>query len=278
MDARGALGGVLRPVTTLTDDDLRALAALERRVVDADGGRLKLEWRALREGTVDAVLAEQDGQLVGFLGRYAFGGTPELAGAVDPALRRRGLGGALLDAALAGCRGRGDAEVLLVVPAGGAAGAELARSRGGTEDHAEHALVLTVAPRTPEDPRTTLRAAGVQDAPLVARLLEAAFGVPLSGGWPGTLLVEVDGEPVGTVRADRDGDTVSVYGFALDPAHQGRGIGRDVLGRVCRTALQEGAVRVALEVAVDNPSALHLYTSTGFVPVAGEEYWRLPTG
>ena len=51
-----------------------------------------------------------DGRLVGFLGRYAFGSEPELAGAVDPAARRRGLGTALLTAL------REPEPALLVVP------------------------------------------------------------------------------------------------------------------------------------------------------------------
>ena len=265
------------PVPTLpTDEDLRDLAALEERVVAADAGRLKLEWRVLREGRTEVVLHREDGVLRGAVGLYSWSTEVELVGAVDPAARGTGLGGALLDVALERCRERDAPAVLLVVPAGGAAGAALARSRGGTPHHAEHALVLTARPEGREDPRTRLRPAGAEDAPLVARLLEAGFGVPLSGAWPDTLLVEVDGEPVGTLRVTRDGTTASVHAFVVDPAHQGRGIGRDVLGRVCRTALGAGAERVALEVAVENPGALRLYTATGFVPVAGEDYWALP--
>jgi ribosomal protein S18 acetylase RimI-like enzyme len=49
-----------------------------------------------------------------------------------------------------------------------------------------------------------------------------------------------------------------------------------VLRRVCRDALAHGAREVVLEVAVDNPGALRLYTSTGFRLVGGEDYWTLP--
>ncbi|MCU1691910.1 MAG: GCN5-related N-acetyltransferase [Frankiales bacterium] len=141
---------------------------------------------------------------------------------------------------------------------------------------AEHALVLDVAPQGPEDPRTTLRPAVPGDAPAVARLVEAGLGHASDGAGPGTWVAEQGGVVVGTLRVRAEDGTASVHGFAVDPVRRGEGIGRDVLRRVCRQALAAGARRVALEVAVDDPAALHLHTSTGFVLVAGEEYWRLP--
>ena len=45
VDVRGGVGDVLAVLPT--PDDLRDLAALEERVVAADSGRLKLEWRVL---------------------------------------------------------------------------------------------------------------------------------------------------------------------------------------------------------------------------------------
>jgi ribosomal protein S18 acetylase RimI-like enzyme len=99
--------------------------------------------------------------------------------------------------------------------------------------------------------------------------LTAAFGEAptalldlLEGESERTLLVELDGSAVGTVRLTGDRDTGAIYGFAVDPAWQGRGIGRDVLRRVCRELQAEGARRVGLEVAVDNDHALGLYTSS----------------
>ena len=58
----------------LSTTELDAVADLERRVVAADGGRLKLEWATLRTRSGDRaedVLAwADDGRLVGFLGTY----------------------------------------------------------------------------------------------------------------------------------------------------------------------------------------------------------------
>jgi ribosomal protein S18 acetylase RimI-like enzyme len=86
----------------------------------------------------------------------------------------------------------------------------------------------------------------------------------------------VDGSAVGTLRITRDGDEARIYGFAIDPPRQGRGIGGAVLRRVCEQLRAEGAQRIGLEVAVENDRALRLYTSVGFTPFVTEDYFALP--
>ena len=84
------LGAVLEQAAGLTPGDLRAVAELERQVVEADGGRLKLEWDNLRSRSGDRVedlLWWEGERLLGFLGIYTFGESPELAGMVAPDAR-----------------------------------------------------------------------------------------------------------------------------------------------------------------------------------------------
>ncbi len=271
----------------LTDSALSALSELEQRVVAADGGRLKLEWRSLRSRNgreVEDLLWWQEDRLAGFLGLYVHGPPAvELAGMVDPESRRRGIGTALLDAALPICRERGYHPVLLIVPRSSAAGRELALSRGADLDHSEHALVLTGAPADgATDPAIAVRPATTADGPEIVRLLAAGFGPPShdipDSDIPRWLVVERDGDRVGALAVTSHENTGSVHGFVIDPPRQGQGIGRDVLRRVCRDLRQRGATRVALEVAVENDRALGLYTSLGFEPVTTEDYYSLPTG
>jgi ribosomal protein S18 acetylase RimI-like enzyme len=263
---------------------LDAVADLERRVVAADGGRLKLEWNALRHRSgqqVEDILWWDGERLLGFLGIYAHSApTIELAGMVDPAARRRGIGTALLDAGLRVCQEREHSSVLLVVPRTSVAGRALAQRRGATLDHSEHALQLLGEPaEVPADPRVTIRTATAADQPAVRELLRRGFGwepPAASDDHPNTIVVERDAQPIGTLRRSAEGDGVGVYGFVIDPDYQGRGIGRDVLHRVCRTARADGATAVHLEVATDNDRALNLYTSLGFRPVITEDYYALP--
>lgn len=272
---------------------LTAIAALEREVVAADGGRLKLEWGVLeRRTTFDVDLLWWDGdRLLGFLGVYAFGPPDvELAGMVAPAARRRGVGTALLESARPLLRARGYERLLLVTPtvaAPSSAGRAFAQRQGAELDHSEHFLVLGATPGGADrNPAVVLRVAREQDRGDVRRLLKGAFGGDpqvdvLHRHGDTTYVAELAGVAVGTVRLSLHGTseghpaTGAVYGFGVDPAYQGRGIGRDVLERCCRLLRAQGCARLTLEVETANDTALGLYLSTGFVKEAGEDYWAL---
>lgn len=272
----------------LSSRALEAIAELERRVIEADGGRLKLEWGSLRRRSgerVDDMLWWDGERLLGFLGIYGFASSPELAGMVAPDARRRGIGTALVDAAVSLCRQRSDRPPLLIVPRPSAAGKRLALRRGGVLDHSEHALVLSGDPTGPApDPAVALRRATVADLPLVTRLLEYGFGGAAPDGLAERLetprerteIIEQSGAAVGTLHLTRSGDVGGIYGFAVDPSRQGRGIGRAALRLACEELRAEGAERIGLEVDVENDRALTLYTSVGFKPVITEDYYALP--
>jgi ribosomal protein S18 acetylase RimI-like enzyme len=281
---------VIERVRGLSAGQLEGVAALEDRVVAADGGRLKLEWGVLRRRSgreVEDLLWCDGPRVIGYLGLYGFAPpTVEIAGMVDPLARRRGVFSSLLDAAVPLCLARGYTTALLIVPRVSAAGRALALNRGAMLHHSEHALVLKGAPSEgPKDTRVTLRRATAADAPELERLLLRAFAAPgpdlldvLAEPRSQMLVAVREGVPVGTLRVDRDDQTASIYGFAIDPAWQGQGIGRDVLRRTCQTLFGDGLRQIRLEVSVDNDHALGLYTSLGFVQVATEDYFSLELG
>jgi ribosomal protein S18 acetylase RimI-like enzyme len=283
------VSGVLELAHGLNDAALTAIADLERQVIDADGGRLKLEWGVLRSRSghhAEDLLWWDGDRLLGFLGIYAFGApTVELTGMVAPEARRRGIASALLAAALPLCQERGYTKTLLVTPRTPTAARDLALRRGAVLDHSEHALQLTGEPtEAPSNPRIILRPQTSADNTQVKALMMAGFGwhppdsdiQPDNTEQQDAVVVEFDGAVVGSVHLTRVDDTAGVYGFVVHPDHRGRGIGRDVLRRICVQAFADGAARVHLEVAVDNDRALGLYTSLGFSPVATEDYYALP--
>ena len=205
---------MLEPAAGLPPLALDAIAALERRVIEVDGGRLKLEWGTLRDRSgerVEDLLWWEGARLVGFLGIYGLETLLELAGMVEPDARRRGIGTALLDAAIALCRERGDRRPLLIVPRTSPAGRRLALRRGGVLDHSEHALVLSGDPTGGPPGPVSLRRATVADVPVISRLLELGFGGPAPDDLAGrlgspheqTVIVDLNGSAVGTLRFDR---------------------------------------------------------------------------
>lgn len=271
---------MLQRAEGLDAHQLSAIAGLEDRTVATDGGRLKLEWGALRHrpsSEVNDLLWWEGDELVGFCGRYQFGaGTPEVTGMVAPHRRGRGTGGRLLDEMLALCAERGDHRVLLVAPRSSIAARRLAERHGAPLDHSEHALVLTeLRNHAPGDASLSLRlASSPEDFAAVGRLRRAGFGNDHSGDDEPTLVAERGDRIVATLRVTNDADGGrGVYGFVVEPALQGRGLGREILRRVCEEALSEGAPSVHLEVEVDNDRALGLYTSTGFELQSTEDYY-----
>jgi ribosomal protein S18 acetylase RimI-like enzyme len=280
---------VVKPARGLSSDQLEAIAELERRVVAHDGGRLKLEWGRLRRRSgehAEDVLAWEGGELVGFAGLYGPGPPQiELAGMVDPAHRRCGIGGRLLEAALALSGVAGGREPLLIVPRQSAGGRALADRHDARLDHSEHALVLRREPTDgPRDPRLSMRIAERRDVPAIMALMSSGFGFAppdtaerMTAEGVRSFVFEREGRVIGTLRAQLDDETAGVYGFAVDPHWRGQGIGRDALRRTCRELRERGARTVGLEVEVENDRALHLYTSLGFTPVITEDYWAIAT-
>lgn len=272
----------------LTAGQLAAIADLERRVVAHDGGRLKLELGVLKERAPDEVndLLVWDGEtLVGFCGIYAFGAEPELAAAVDPAHRRRGIGSALVAHALGIAARRRYPSVLLVTPRATDVGRRFAESKGAVFHHAEHHMELTGEPVGPPAPRPStagllVREATDADKGAIITVLAEGFGEDAtSAGLSGTtdiaLAAEMKGAVVGALRLSLEDDGAGIYGLAVRTDLRGQGIGRAVLYEVCLEARRRGAKKVALEVEVDNDNALHLYTSVGFELKTTEDYFRL---
>ena len=265
---------------------LEGIADLERRVLAADGGRLKLEWGALRHrsGTeVRDLFWWEKGRLLGFLGIYGSARRPlEITGMVDFTARRRGIGRALFEAALPICRDHGMDTLLMVVPRNSAGGSDFARSLGMTYEHSEHALTLAAPSNgAPADSGLVLRRATAADLPELSRLYLDGFGdgdvdeSRLTGERSWTMMITHHGETVGTIALVRDGARGAIYGFVVDSSRRGRGIGQQALRSACDELFELGADHVDLEVMVENESALGLYTKAGFTPVATDDYYEL---
>lgn len=76
-------------------------------------------------------------------------------------------------------------------------------------------------------------------------------------------LIENNGEVVGNVSYEKKGDDhVYLSGLAIDPRFQGRGIGREVLGKILEEL--KDVKRIDLVVHPENSRALELYESFGF--------------
>lgn len=271
----------------LTEQQQRDVAALQQLVEAHDGISLKLNWSLLRqpERSDPAFTRYEGGRCTGFLGVYAFGPEAELCGMVHPEHRRRGHFQSLYDQALAYCREAGIRKALLNTPGSSVAGRAFIEKQGARYAFSEHQMKWTGRP-LPVPVRGILRPATPADQETEIRLDVEVFGVDEAGARsmytelhadPGatTYMILHGEETVGRIRIQRDGDEAGIYGFAIFPRFQGRGIGRRALEAVLAELSGQG-VGVSLEVETQNERALHLYTSLGFVTVQRQDYYSVP--
>ena len=75
----------------------------------------------------------------------------------------------------------------------------------------------------------------------------------------------------GFVLAREAAGEAEILTLAVAPAARGKGLGRALLQAALAKARRLGAETMFLEVGVDNPAALALYTALGFAKVGGRK-------
>ena len=106
---------------------------------------------------------------------------------------------------------------------------------------------------------------------------ESAFVRELAAGHNRYVAARADGVLVGYAGISRLGSRppfeYEIHTVGVDPAHQGRGIGRRMMADLLDFAGPDAVV--FLEVRTDNVAAIGLYTSLGFVTVGvRRRYYR----
>ncbi|MCF7914423.1 MAG: GNAT family N-acetyltransferase [Spirochaetaceae bacterium] len=87
--------------------------------------------------------------------------------------------------------------------------------------------------------------------------------------------ISYKGGTVGMIGIHAEGQRHYIHGFCIDPAFQGRGIGRYALVQAVNLCLEkDGEREIELEVQVANTQALCLYESAGFSVLTEFRYYR----
>jgi ribosomal protein S18 acetylase RimI-like enzyme len=285
-------GLLLRP--HVTEGERHQIAMLAALCNAHEGLELKLAIGLPHPEAAQAVgdfLFYADGRLAGYCALDSSNGAPvELCGMVHPAYRRRGIGRALLQAALAECRQRGSTRLLLICEDASPSGRCFVATAEAVYRFSEHRLELDrgAFDQRPPAPNTlTLSPAGRSDLETLVHVLAAAFGDPAAEVRDSVLrnlaspsehyyyLACLDGAPIGIIRSSIDGDDASLYSFGVLPAYRGRGLGREILSRTVETLLAAHQGRIGLEVETENRNALGLYLSCGFRDVTTYGYYHL---
>ncbi|VFA93950.1 Mycothiol acetyltransferase [Nocardia farcinica] len=276
-----------------TADAVRELLAAASA---ADGVAPVSEQAVLSMGEPGAarhLLAEHDGELAGYANLVpAHGDHPAMAeAAVAPARRGRGIGTALVREALAA--GGADARVWAHGdrPAAKAVAARLGLRTARELWQMRRSLATPQLPELVVPDGIVLRTyAGPADDAELLRVNNAAFDWhPEQGGWterdiavrraeswfdPAGLFLATDtaapdrvlGFHWTKVHADEQPPVGEVYVVGIDPAAQGRGLGRLLTLAGLHHLRERGLGGVLLYTEADNTAAVNTYTKLGFAP------------
>lgn len=270
----------------LTKEQLSEIKALQEACEKDGGFQLKLNFDMLEnraENKKEDFFHFEDGKLVGFLGSYGFGNKVELCGMVHPDYRRRGIFSSLLEMGLEEAKKQEIRTVLLNAPTGSQSAKEFLKTIPCIFEVAEYQMKWQKT-ELAIDPAVTLRpSVSKEDWDAEIQLEVSCFGFTAKEaeefnamiretGDDQNLIVELEGKTVGKMRVSESDGEAWIYGFAVFPEHQGKGIGRKALSQVVKMEEQKG-LSIFLEVEARNAHALGLYESCGFRSYHSQDYY-----
>jgi mycothiol synthase len=291
----------------LDADQVRAVLRLATAAGGADGTYPLSEHTVLHlqyggDTQVRHVLLHEGAALAGYahvdMADLVEGASAELA--VDPAFRRRGLGRALAEAAVAATP---DGRLRLWAHGEHPGAAALARSLGVARARVLLQLRRPLSepipePRFPDDVTLRTFRPGHDDDAWLAVNARAFAHHPEQGAWTGRDLKIREAEPwfdpAGFLLAERAGELLGfhwtkvhgadghehepigeVYVLGVDPSAQGLGLGRSLTLAGLRYLRERGLTQAMLYVDESNTAALALYTRLGFTRWATDVSFQL---
>jgi ribosomal protein S18 acetylase RimI-like enzyme len=271
----------------LTREELFKIKDLQE-VCEKEGGfQLKLNFDMLEnrtENRKEDFFHYEDGKLVGFLGSYYFGNKVEICGMVHPDYRRRGIFSRMLEMGLEEARKRETKMVLLNAPTESQSAKEFLKNIPCAFSIAEYQMRWHETELS-ENPAITIRTSSSnEDVEAEIQLDVLCFGLSekevrdfkqstkeLSSDR--RLIIEAEGKTAGKMRVSELNGEAWIYGFAVFPEQQGKGIGRKALSKVVKMEHQKG-LSIFLEVEAKNAHALRLYESCGFRSYHSQDYYK----
>jgi ribosomal protein S18 acetylase RimI-like enzyme len=272
----------------LTKEELKNIKMLQE-ICEKEGNlQLKLNFDMLEsrsENRKEDFFHYEDGNLVGFLGSYYFGNKVEICGMVHPDYRRRGIFSKLLEEVLQEAKKREARTVLLNAPNESQSAKQFLRNIPCTLSMIEYQMKwqntelfedqsITVRPSVSEEHKEAEIQLDVQCFGLNEKEARQYKKENKDLDTDLRLIIEVDGKIAGKMRISEINGEAWIFGFAVFPELQGKGIGRKALSKVVKMEDEKG-FSIFLEVEAKNAHALRLYESCGFISYHSQDYYKL---
>ncbi|WP_404469534.1 GNAT family N-acetyltransferase [Sutcliffiella horikoshii] len=271
----------------LTIEQLQKIKEL-KLVCEKEGGyELKLNEDMLetRDGkSKEDFFHYEEGQLVGFLGCYGFGNKIEMTGMVHPDYRRKGIFTKLFAEAMGEVKKWNISTILLNAPSSSQGAKEFLKKIPCTFEVAEYQMKWDAGELYDDSTITIRPSTSKEDFEAEIQLEVACFGFTEQEARSfnerikelnseDMFIIEAEGRTAGKIRVSETNGEAWIYGFAVSPELQGKGIGRKALTKVVKMEIKKG-LPVFLEVEARNAHALRLYESCGFSSYHSQDYYK----
>jgi ribosomal protein S18 acetylase RimI-like enzyme len=267
----------------LTIKQLYDIKELQKACEAFEPIQLKLNWDMLEtrpENEVHDFFHYEGEQLIGFLGLYGFGNKVELCGMVHPDYRKRGIFKELFMRAEKLIEEKRYKVILLNAPSDSESAKLFLHTIPCSYSFSEYQMKWEKKELDRQE-EVKLRIATTSDRELEIRLDVECFGFEEGDAREYNdrilhvddhFIIEADGRSVGKMRIAHTDGEAWIYGFAILPEYQGKGIGRKALTNVVLEEQQKG-YPIFLEVEAKNANALRLYQSCGFHAYHSQDYY-----
>lgn len=270
----------------LTKEQITEIKELQRVCEEGESLQLKLNWDMLQtreENEKNDFFHYENGKLVGFLGLYGFGNKVEVCGMVASNYRRKGIFTQLYHQAEKELEKRGIKQILFNTPSSSNSGKGFLQSIPCSYSFSEHQMKWEETELTNKED-IILRHATPDDLESEIQLDVQCFhfeeddargyNIRLkSENVDQFYIIESEGHRVGKIRVSYLDGEAWIYGFAVFPEYQGKGIGRKALSAIIIKEHKAG-FPIFLEVEVKNTNALKLYESCGFKSYHSQDYYQ----
>lgn len=286
----------------INKEDYEVINKLQQECIDKVALKLELDYKLASSNEISKITNNTnefmyfDGEkLIGYIGIGSFGGfnTPiEVNGMVHPDYRKQGVFKKLSELVIDEWKRRNSNNMFLLSDRTSKEGQEFIKNLGATYNHTEYEMYFRQEGSSETSKglsNLTFRKANNEDAYELAKQDAIYFGeevpeendkekmiLPEEEEKKGirTYLAEKDNEIIGKVRLELT-DKGGIYGLGVLPKHRRKGYAREMLKFAVNTLLEDGAKEVMLQVDSENPNALNLYKSCGFVETSVMDYYEM---
>ncbi len=271
----------------LSNKQLKGIEELQNECEAAESIQMKLNWDMLhtrKEHEISDFFHYEDGKLVGFVGLYGFGNKVEICGMVHPRYRRKGIFTDLLNKVFEVIEVRNYSQILLNAPSTSESAKGFLQTIHCSYSFSEYQMKCEETEFVLQDD-VNLRLASPDDLEIEVLLDVKCFGSTAEEALEHNMrikeenqeqfyIIETNAKSVGKLRIPLTNGEAWIYGFAVLPEYQGKGIGRKALTNAILNEHQKG-YPVFLEVEVKNDHALRLYESCGFKAYHSQDYYKM---